>query len=127
MYTYLTCITPDIHVNIDGELKAITAGEPFKGLITLNTANKDITVNQLVLSVMGARHKGRDLKLDRFNVKHQVEIAAGSTVKFPFRMMIDKKKYASNMRVDIHLSIKTSAGDFESTGTLRNIITEETL
>lgn len=127
MYTYLTARTTNISITIEGELVSIPVGEPIKGTIELNTDNTGITVNQLVLSIMGIRQKGRDLKLDRFNVKHQVDIDANGTLKFPYRMMLDPKKYEPTMTVELQLTIKTNLGELETGSSFVNISTEETL
>ena len=127
MYTYLTAQTANIHITIDGELQTIPVGEPIKGTIELNTDSKPLTVNQLVISIMGIRQKGRDLKLDRFNVKHRVDISTNGTLRFQYRMIIDPKKYDASMTVEIQLKIKTNLGELETRSCLLNIYPEETL
>ena len=127
MYTYLTARTTNIDITIDGELQTFPVGEPIKGTIELNTKDKEITVTQLIISIIGIRQKGRDLKLDRFNVKHEVDIGSNSTLKFPYRIIIDSKKYRTSMTVELQLKIKTNLGELETRATLLNISSEESL
>lgn len=125
MYTYLKYVTPNVVINVEGELNTITVEEPVKGIIQLNTHNRNVTVYQLVISLWGVRKKGRELKLDSFNVKHHVDIENNNIIRFPFKMIINPSKWDSSMTIDIEMTIKTSEGDFKSRSSLLNITTGE--
>lgn len=122
MYTYIRCLTPGMTILIEGESKTIIVGETIKGIIEFNTQESPLTVQKLNIALMGTREKGRNLKLDRFNVNHNVDIDANSLLKFPFQMTINKDKWDSSMSVMFDMKVKTNIGDYETSSSFTDVI-----